>query len=573
MPSLSASAKPRSAAFSVWRRGHVDGRVGERACLRPVEHLGVDLGGCDGHGSPCGVAGRTRPLDPAPDGTVDGATSGYPGPLATGGPTGGHCPHPRPNDGDDRAFCAKITQTSRPRICERTEAPCRRRAGPHLATIVAGEIAERDSISERLPNLDRRDQQVLHDLAARCAARFRRRGPPATRRRAGGSDQAGNLLVASVDAFTVLCLTAEPTKSDEAKSFLDRADASLPDGARGIFRTGLENARPGRGPAQNRGGVERARQGAPGHPPPAPARHPPVPTTWCAGQIASIAHKFDEQVPHGTLWCEGAPGYPGSPVPAAGQPWAAAGRGRQAVRPVAAGPTFGRCQVIFRGPASRPIAPGCAMLARAETRPTLEGNGIHHAAHHLGDLLLTAAGRSATGSDDKALPRETAHDLQVREDIAAACLLRCRNVLAVFSSPLSPNNLPQRTGRQGPRCFCSLHCGQGAAAFTAERILMHEPARWITESSVRPEQPQPFRMPTPGPGIRATLLSFGCCVPISIPLGIADWPSGCARAGLTPCAKPELPDRPLTHWGLSLSAFSFVVPTVLLVIWIWSMMK
>ncbi len=29
--------------------GHIDGRVGELACLRPVEHLVVDLGGCDGH--------------------------------------------------------------------------------------------------------------------------------------------------------------------------------------------------------------------------------------------------------------------------------------------------------------------------------------------------------------------------------------------------------------------------------------------------------------------------------------------------------------------------------------------
>ena len=31
------------------RGGDVDGRVGELACLRPVEHLVVDLGGCDGH--------------------------------------------------------------------------------------------------------------------------------------------------------------------------------------------------------------------------------------------------------------------------------------------------------------------------------------------------------------------------------------------------------------------------------------------------------------------------------------------------------------------------------------------
>ena len=30
-------------------RRDVDGRVGELACLRPVQHLAVDLGGCDGH--------------------------------------------------------------------------------------------------------------------------------------------------------------------------------------------------------------------------------------------------------------------------------------------------------------------------------------------------------------------------------------------------------------------------------------------------------------------------------------------------------------------------------------------
>ena len=31
------------------RRRHVDRRVGEAPCLRAVEHLGVDLGGGDGH--------------------------------------------------------------------------------------------------------------------------------------------------------------------------------------------------------------------------------------------------------------------------------------------------------------------------------------------------------------------------------------------------------------------------------------------------------------------------------------------------------------------------------------------
>jgi hypothetical protein len=44
MPSLSASANPRSAAFSVCDDGDVDRRVGERAVLGAVEHLGVDLG-------------------------------------------------------------------------------------------------------------------------------------------------------------------------------------------------------------------------------------------------------------------------------------------------------------------------------------------------------------------------------------------------------------------------------------------------------------------------------------------------------------------------------------------------
>src|SRR5690606_23761475 len=40
-------------------RGDVDGRVGELLRLRPVEHLVVDLGGCDGHLSApyaCGMA-------------------------------------------------------------------------------------------------------------------------------------------------------------------------------------------------------------------------------------------------------------------------------------------------------------------------------------------------------------------------------------------------------------------------------------------------------------------------------------------------------------------------------------
>ena len=49
MPSLSASANPRSAAFSVSEEVTLIGGIGELA-LCPVQHLGVDLGGCDRHG-------------------------------------------------------------------------------------------------------------------------------------------------------------------------------------------------------------------------------------------------------------------------------------------------------------------------------------------------------------------------------------------------------------------------------------------------------------------------------------------------------------------------------------------
>src|SRR4028119_762242 len=90
MPSDCASAKPRSVAVSVCelvtlmagqaegpalaarrrlgeaaqrgvqrlRAGHVDGGVGEAAGLGAVQHLGVDLGGRDGHSGPYTDAGR-----------------------------------------------------------------------------------------------------------------------------------------------------------------------------------------------------------------------------------------------------------------------------------------------------------------------------------------------------------------------------------------------------------------------------------------------------------------------------------------------------------------------------------
>ena len=52
IPSLPASAKPLIAAFDGLRRGDVDRRVREALGLRPVEHLGVHLGGGDRH---CGL--------------------------------------------------------------------------------------------------------------------------------------------------------------------------------------------------------------------------------------------------------------------------------------------------------------------------------------------------------------------------------------------------------------------------------------------------------------------------------------------------------------------------------------
>ena len=62
MPSLPASAKPAQRGVDRLRRGAVDRRVGEAALLGPADHVGVDLGGRDGHaGHSCrGVSARAR---------------------------------------------------------------------------------------------------------------------------------------------------------------------------------------------------------------------------------------------------------------------------------------------------------------------------------------------------------------------------------------------------------------------------------------------------------------------------------------------------------------------------------
>ena len=51
IPSLPASANPRSAAFRVWLEVTLIAGIREAALLGPVEHLGVDLWRRDRHGA------------------------------------------------------------------------------------------------------------------------------------------------------------------------------------------------------------------------------------------------------------------------------------------------------------------------------------------------------------------------------------------------------------------------------------------------------------------------------------------------------------------------------------------
>ena len=75
MPSQPASAKPCRAAFSVCDDDHVDRRVGERAGLGAVEHLGVDLGGGDGHDGAPWLFWIVRCLEPGVRGSTRTALS------------------------------------------------------------------------------------------------------------------------------------------------------------------------------------------------------------------------------------------------------------------------------------------------------------------------------------------------------------------------------------------------------------------------------------------------------------------------------------------------------------------